>query len=457
MNKLFIFLFSLLLPTSLLAQSYSGVSESQYAGYLGTTINPANIVNPNYKADFHLASFNVAFANDYLKVTLDSILSGQGPFFERFEEINPNTEYANAGFDFEINWLGGMIAINNKMGIGFGIKSRALVNATGFNKNLIKMGASGLEDSTYYGQSFTDEYTSLAGASWNEYSVYFGAEVWNTGGHKINVGGGVNLLQSNGSFHLYTENLSYEFQDADTIARVSGTMTYGGNFSDIPSNLAGTFIPFMGNNTSADNFGLSLDIGATYEYTPAGASSYKLKVGLAFHDIGFIAATPDEAVSNRISFQFQDIDVNFFDGIGSFDGINNYIIQDTTYNYTQYNQDLIMQAPTRMNIFVDYNVLKGFYVSFVGDVGLYRKNNGHRLVGINSFELTPRYDFKWFGFALPINYVQYTGFGVGLGLRLGVFYAGTSNLITTLGAGNAFSSLNAYAGFRVPLHKLGAG
>ena len=74
-------------------------------------------------------------------------------------------------------------------------------------------------------------------------------------------------------------------------------------------------------------------------------------------------------------------------------------------------------------------------------------------MGINSFELTPRYDFKWFGVALPINYVQQAGFGLGLGLRVGPFYAGTANLITAFGSAVELSSLNAYMGFRIPLHK----
>ncbi|MGH1337765.1 MAG: DUF5723 family protein [Aureispira sp.] len=454
MKHILLTILAILLVGQLMAQTYSGVSESQYAGYLGTTINPANIVNPNYKADIHLLSFNTALVNDYLKINIDSAVNGTGNFLDRFEDQNPNSTSANLGFDFEMNWLGGMFAINKKIGVGFGIKSRALVSAKGFNKDLIRMSASGLEDSTYYGQSFTDEYTSLTAASWNEYSLYFGAEIMNTGAHKVTVGGGFNLLQSNGSFHLYMEDLAYEFQDEDTIARVQGTVTYGGNFSDIPASLGTTFVPFAPGNTANSNFGFSMDVGATYEFTPGGSGKYKLKAGVAFHDIGFLAATPDDRVSNRITFDLQDIAVNNFDGIQDFDGINNLIVQDTVaYNYDQYNRELMMQAPTRMNIFVDYNVVKGFYVSFLSDVALYRQNNGHRLVGINSFELTPRYDFKWFGVAFPINYVQYSGFGIGVGLRVGPFYAGTSNLITAFGAGKEWSSLNAYMGFRIPLFK----
>lgn len=452
MKNLILTLTTLLFAGCLMAQSYSGVSESQYSGYLGTTINPANIVNPHYKVDVHLLSYDLSLVNDYLTLNIDSALNGTGNFFDRFENKNSSSNYANAGIDFEMNWIGGMVAINDKMGIGFGISSRAVVSARGFNKDLIRMSASGLEDSTYFGQSFTDDYTSIAAASWNEYSVTFGAEVLDVGVHNLRVGGALNLLQSNGSFYLHTENLSYEFQDEDTIANVSGTMSYGGNFPNIPSNLAQTFIPFN-TRTIANNFGFSVDVGAIYEYTPAGSDSYKLKAGLSFHDIGFLAATPDNNVSNKITFNSQDIDVNFFDGINSFDDINDYIVRDTTFNYTQEQEELMMQTPTRMNLFADFNVTKGFYVSFLSDIALHRRNNGQKVVGINSFELTPRYDFKWFGFALPINYVQYAGFGVGLGFRIGPVYFGTSNIITTFGSSTTLNTLNLYSGFRIPIHK----
>ncbi len=454
MKNLTLTLITLFFTSAIIAQTFSGVSESQYAGYLGTTINPANIVNPHYKVDVHLLSYNTSLVNDYLSIKLDSLVNGTGNFFDRFENKNASSNYANAGFDFEINWVGAMVAINDKIGVGFGIKSRALINAQGFNKDLIRMSASGLEDSTYYGQSFTDKYTSLSVASWNEYSVYFGAEVINTGEHSVRVGGGLNLLQSNGSFYLHAENLSYEFQDEDTIASVSGTMSYGGNFPDIPSSLVDRFVPFGGVGPRVKNFGFSMDVGAIYEYTPAGASTYKLKAGLSFHDIGFLAATTDNSVSNKVTFDAQDIDVNFFDGINDFDDINNYVVSDSTeYNYSLQKEQLLMQAPTRMNLFVDVNVTKGFYVSFLSDVALYRRNNGQKLVGINSFELTPRYDFRWFGFSLPINYVQYAGVGVGLGFRIGPVYFGTANLINTFGAINTLNSLNIYSGFRIPIHK----
>jgi hypothetical protein len=454
MRTLLLAVLGLFLTETLIAQSYSGVSESQYSGYLGTTINPANLVNPHYKADIHLLSFNTSLVNDYFKIRVDSLLDGQGDFFDRIELVNTSSDYANAGFDLEANWLGVMVAVNDKISVGVGAKTRVLMSARGFNRDLIRMAASSLEDSSYYSLSFTDDNTSLAVASWNEYALYFGAEVWNVGAHTLKVGGALNFLQSNGSFYLYGENLTYEFQDEDTIANVSGIITYGGNYSNIPSNLAQTLNPFGGTAPNFRNFGVSMDLGAVYEYTPSGSDRYKLKAGLAFHDIGFLAATPENSVSNRITFDVQNIDVNFFDGIQDFDEINAYVVQDSSpYNYSRHDRELMMQAPTRLNFFVDYNILTGLYVSFLSDIALHRLNNGHKLVGINSFELTPRYDFKWFGFALPINYVQHAGFGLGLGLRLGPVYFGTANLITSIDSATELSTFNAYAGVRIPLHK----
>jgi len=112
-----------------------------------------------------------------------------------------------------------------------------------------------------------------------------------------------------------------------------------------------------------------------------------------------------------------------------------------------------MQTPSKMNLFVDYNVAKGFYVSFLSEISLYNRNNPYKVVGINTFQLTPRYDFKWIGFALPISYVQNSGFHLGLGIRLGPVFVGSSNLLDIFTVGNEINKFNAYFGFRIPLYK----
>lgn len=448
--KLTFFIWVMLL-CQLQAQNYTGVSESQYAGYLGLNINPANVVNKNYRFDFTFTSWNFSLANDYIDISWDSLILGQGDFFDRFEDINNNSNYANLALDLEINWFGGMFRINDKMGAGFGIKTRSLLSATGFNKDLLKMSAASLEDISYYGQAFKDDVLTLSLMSWNEYKVTFGSEVFNTGKHYVKVGGSLKLLQSVGSFYLQAKDIAYEFYNADTIVSLSGEITYGGNFTDVPFGAGSTFLtnPFGGSD-----FGFGADVGAVYEFRPKEDDEYKLKVGLSFQDIGFVAFKPEPAISNTITFNNSILDVKAFDGINSLDDINGIINQDTAQFDATFNESTyLMQIPTKMNLFADYNVIKGFYVSFFSEISLYNARNPHRVAGINSFELTPRYDFKWFGFSLPISYVQYSGFNLGLGFRIGPFYAGSSNIIDLFQAGTKVSRVNAYFGFRVPIHK----
>jgi hypothetical protein len=73
---------------------------------------------------------------------------------------------------------------------------------------------------------------------------------------------------------------------------------------------------------------------------------------------------------------------------------------------------------------------------------------------MNSFEIIPRYEVKkWFSVAMPISYVQYNGVAVGLALRLGPVYFGTSDLFRTFAIGSDFMGFSVYGGLRVPLYK----
>lgn len=434
------------------AQIYSGVAESHYAGYLGLNVNPANVVTPYFRADVNLLSYNLSLVNDYASLKLDSLNNGTGDFFDRLTYKNNGNDEANIGFNGEVNWLGALISINDKMGISLGIKTKFLLNARGINKDLIEMSASGLEDSTFYGKSYQDDYTSISGMAWNEYSVAFGAEVFKKDNHYIKVGGALKLLQSIGSFYVHAKDISYEFYNTDTILKASGQISFGGN-ADILDAFNGKDMPNF-NPFSGGSFGFGADFGAIYEYRPDGDKKYKLKAGLSFHDVGFIAFQKDHTSSNTITFKNSVFDVNMFDGIENLEDINTKILTDSIqFDYSQGEDGYLMQTPSRMNLFVDYNVLKGLYVSFLSEVSLYDQNNPHKVVGINSFQLTPRYDFKWFGFALPIAYVQNSGFHLGLGFRVGPVYVGSSNILDLFTAGAEINKFNAYMGFRIPLYK----
>ncbi len=435
------------------AQIYSGVAESHYAGELGLGINPANVVTPYFKADVSFIGYNLSFVNDYASISQDSLFNGRGDFFDRLTYKDNGSDQANLAFNGEINLVSGLVSINDKMGIGFGIKSKFSLNARGINKDLIRMSASGLEDSTYYGFSYRDDYSYLSAMAWNEYSVTFGAEIFQKDNHYVKVGGALKLLQSVGSFYVHARDISYEFYNSDTIINASGQISFGGNEAFLDA-FNGRGFPNFQNQFSGGNFGFAVDFGGVYEYRPDSEQEYKLKVGLSFHDIGFVAMSKDQTSSNTVTFKNSTFDVNMFDGIQYLYNINDIIIQDTSqFNHNQGEDSYLMQTPSRMNLFVDYKVIKGFYVSFLSEISLYDRNNPYKVVGINSFQLTPRYDFKWFGFSMPISYVQNSGFHLGLGFRAGPVFVGSSNILDLFALGNKLDKFNAYFGFRVPLYK----
>jgi hypothetical protein len=437
----------------LLAQRYAGNSESIYAGYLGLYVNPANVVNQRMQSDVNFLSYNISLSNDYFRFSFARLATGGGDFFDSFTTGSQGGT-ANIVFDTEAILAGGMFSINDKMGVGFQIKTRGILSATGFDKDLIEMAASGFTKSEFYGRKYSGVTSTLSAMSFNEYSVTFGSEVMNAGPHRLKVGGALKLYQSQGSFHLQFKDLEYEFYNEDTLKNVSGQINYSSNFNEIPPDLT-KMLPW--NQFAGGRFGVGGDIGVVYEYSPAKLENapYKFKVGVSFHDIGFISIDRDPGTSNIIDFSAQTVDLNFFDGITSLNDINDKINRDSIQFSTREGSfEYLMQAPTRMNLFVDAHIWKGFYASFFSEIALHDYLNAQKTVSMNSFEIIPRYEVKkWFSVAMPISYVQYNGVAVGLALRLGPVYFGTSDLFRTFAIGSDFMGFSVYGGLRVPLYK----
>jgi hypothetical protein len=80
----------------------------------------------------------------------------------------------------------------------------------------------------------------------------------------------------------------------------------------------------------------------------------------------------------------------------------------------------------------DCHILNKFYAELAGQMSVVSKTNIYSSFYYQSLTLTPRYEGRRIGFALPINYNELTNFNVGLALRLGPCFIGSGSFLTAL-------------------------
>jgi outer membrane protein OmpA-like peptidoglycan-associated protein len=78
------------------------------------------------------------------------------------------------------------------------------------------------------------------------------------------------------------------------------------------------------------------------------------------------------------------------------------------------------------------------------------KNNDTKVHDISSITLTPRYDWKWAGIFIPVQYNFLDGFRAGAAVRLGPIVVGSSNLAPLVGQKTIYGA-DIYAMLKLPI------
>ena len=177
-------------------------------------------------------------------------------------------------------------------------------------------------------------------------------------------------------------------------------------------------------------------------------NKYKLAVGFSVIDIGRVLfQRPGDVNSYYANIQGWDLSTSGINGVASFDSVLNS--KPANFKATQSGAFKIW-LPTRFNIFVDYEIWKGFGVNLGGTISPVIAKEANQVHYPNSISLTPRYDMKWFGFYIPLNYNQYGNFGAGVGLRAGPIFVSSSNIITAFAYKYTYA-VNIQAGLKITI------
>lgn len=429
-------------------QDFLGFANSIYAGVNGIDVNPALIVNNPRKWDVTPVGFNFSFGNNFVGLQhrvlqhTGSLFTGDYPAFhdEKFTDHYLTRREGRKSVSVFLNAdvvLPSFMFIRSKQKDAFAFTSRvrSYLNVDGIDPLLAHMFLTGATDSLLFGQNLPTVKMNLQAMLWAEYGITYGKTIFQTSGKRLSIAGRVKFLQGMNAFYLFLDNVNYKFYKSDSLAVMSAQINYGHSTNFELSKDAFRF-NFAGKPM------LALDVGVTYEFKSATSKAapvtsfdiaprlheYRYKIGISLQDLGWITfLKPTNARDFNTSFN-ENLDLKSFETKG---GSPLASIDETLRRTFQMNGNdtkFSMNLPTVLSLQGDAYLGKNIYVNSTINYAFQLKNNANKIHEVTVLSITPRWDWKWLGFYLPVSYNKYSKFRLGLSMRIGPLVVGTADI-----------------------------
>lgn len=479
MKKL-ILQFSLLLICSVQlihAQTFSGLSESNYGGVSGVFINPANVADNRMKFDMVLAGADAGFFNNYIGLLKKGITSGDifhytGDFKGNMLEETGNDSYnKSAYFNADVVMPSFLVSLGDKAGLAFTWRTRFILNATNVTPELARLSYYGLYYPDLWNLKLSNDAAHITTMGWGEYGATFGMVAYNDGTNFIKAGGTFKVLQGLDAMYLYADNLSYNFSNDTILSLFQCDIQYGhsNNFDYQPDSLKSLKYRFVADPSFGGDLGIVYEYRPNYEkyqYDMDGETGlyrhdqnkYKFKVGLSLLDMGRVRFTRDES-SKHFNADISNWDIKHFHApsIAAIDDTLN-----SRFTFINDDPKFTIALPTTVVGTFDYNFGHNVFLNVSPFLSLHKKADKNQVSYIGRVSITPRFDSKWIGVSVPFSVSQFKETEVGIGLRAGPLVIGTNDLASILykdwirGA-NAYAALKISVPYGKPKDKDGDG
>ncbi|MCB9225123.1 MAG: OmpA family protein [Crocinitomicaceae bacterium] len=498
-----------MISNAVFAQDFLGFRQSNYSGVNGVDMNPASLADNRFIVDVVLFGGSMSAYNNHIYFnpknmpywwTQSFVKENQDPAVDHwlyddtlmypyfgslvpadsanyyqsindgnfFEFDNPKRLPRTAYLATDMEILSFMFSFNqkNEMGVAVQIKNRTFLNVDHLSPDLLTLVQNGLEYPDLWNLDLTDKLLNVSFNSWMEYNVGFGMKLWDNGENHLKAGVKLKFLQGLGSFYMYTDNVDYNFANADTANYIKGDFDYGysANFDTHWDANNSQFIGGSGTNDAGvpdsslifkdiyklnSKLGFGADIGFSYEYRPKwqdykydmdgetnlwrrDKNKYLLKFDFAVNDIGGMRYLKSDN-SRNFRANTSIFDLAAFEGTNSLEEFNHRLdsleaIGNGDITFIEDKRTFYMNLPTHINTGLDLNIWNDFYIRFNSMIGFQMNKDAHKVRYPTNFTVTPRYDFMWAGLSAPMSYSGLTGFRVGLGLRMGPIIVGVGDM-----------------------------
>ena len=434
-----------IIPT-LIAQNYTGINGSMYAGSLSVSHNPAAIVHSPYKWDINFASIQY-------HANTNAIRSEKSPLFPHIDSFNYSFNSGNFKRYFDANFnmrlLNARIALNHRQTIAFGMNIRGYGHAHTDKFNYIDtiptlheliginadkrsfaaqtVAATWLEFFGTYGMTVFDHDNARLNAA---ISVKYNRNISGGFGNVNNVGVEQNTIGANTEYYLVNGNAGYGY--SAEIDQWSSDKSSRKNINDL---------------LDAAGRSVSFDLGIEYILKSGAVTSvfeedesyydYDWKFGAALLDIGsnkYNYSTNSLGVSDVRPNISGNVLLDKFSAINRIEQFNDSLSSITIESNRLTGKFSIMQ-PTRLVLNADHYIEGNVYLN--ADVSLnltaLQGENKQNVHEINFITITPRWETKKLGVYLPMQVNHRGQFRFGTAFKAGPLLFGIHNLLNAFG------------------------
>jgi outer membrane protein OmpA-like peptidoglycan-associated protein len=437
------------------AQLNTGINTSSWGGVSNTTWNPS-IADGRYSVDVSVGAINSGYAQNNIG------LNAESPFknatFNKFFGLTMlnSTQWSDT---FVVSFAAGnkirninqwaqiegpgsfMIPIKSKLNaIAFSYHLNNIRNIRGLSADLGNWASGGDGGSG----NFSNEKFLVTQAAWIDYSLTYSRVLLDKEKHQFKIGATFKFLQTLETGSVVFENFSGVQNSPNSIAVSDATaqITY----------------------SNKGKIGAASDIGFVYEFRPKvkkftyemdGKTDvvpnfrdvHTLAVGFSIMDIGALP-TGKSATRQQTNFSSTNFNRANFSLFETQRLVDSLVSKGTP---SAYSGGKNIWLPTRFNIFLDYNIAKGFGLNLNSSISPYFKSASPQVTYSSYVSLVPRFDLPLFGAYLPFSYHFNGDINLGASLRAGPVWFGLSDVIGMM-TGKGMKNVNFYGGVKIPLY-----
>lgn len=432
---------SLFFYSSLQAQELWGIANSNYAGQMGLSMNPASVVGEPFNWELHLFSLDVNAANNYIflkkgRGALPLSDSKDDPISDRYN-TSDKWSFGSAFFKAPA-----FLYSQKKYGIAFSTSLRGGYSAIDVPWHLAKFANEGFDYDPLQTYFFEGGDVKVGMISWQETAITVGALAVDDGANYLSFG---LTGKNNRGFEAAYVNLNDVTYNsaADSLLIVQNiNLEYGHSLPQENEFQLSSILSRRGK-------GWGVNAGVQYIrnrnrsfYKPCANSEekpYDFKLGVSLIDLGYMTFNREASTFrfNDLSADWFYIDTAKFIDVSQVDSMfsSQFTGKPTS---TRFLRSFKIATPAALSVQFDLALDNHFFVnvSTIQRVVLSKV----ALRRMNQISLTPRYERKRFEVAIPISFYEQFKPRVGLGLRYGILTIGSDMLSPLFGLTESYGA-----------------
>ncbi len=429
------------------SQEFLPFATSNYAGVTGLHLQPASIADSRLKFDFCLGATSIGFYNNYMGIDPYAVMNptefknlGEWDNLKYVKRNNNNGQDKSFIFKAQQDLFSFMITLSPKDAIAFTPTFRTILNVDNMSEDLAIQLDKGLKETSLWYKQLSNANLGVQANSWVDYGVTYARIITSEGKHFLKAGFTVKLSQGLASAYAFAKDLNYKFSTNDTLSLYQSNIKYGASDNIYQIENGDFKYKFL------TNLSLNFDFGFVYEFRPdwlkykydmdgktnlwrRDQEKYLVKVGFSMTDIGSVRYR-----RNNLSSDFQADKLNW--DIVNFKPNSIHAADSTLHTifpFSDVSNKFAMRLPTAISLQVDVRASKGLYVNFSPYFALNQGSSvANKVHYYSAWNITPRYDTKFFGVTLPMQYTSMKQWNMGLGIHLGPIWIGSNDILSYL-------------------------